>query len=333
MTVKGRIFSGMQPSGNFHLGNYLGALENWVKLQDQYECFFCVVDWHALTSTFENTEALPQRTYEMALNWLSAGLDPEKNTIFIQSQVKEHAELHLLLSMMTPLSWLERVPTYKDKLAQLGSQGKDINTYGFLGYPELMTADIALYKADTVPVGIDQLPHLELTREIVRRFNNHYGREVFVEPKEMLSQASLLPGLDGRKMSKSYGNEIPFAASEKEIREKVRQMVTDPQRVRRTDVGNPDVCPVFTFHKVFSPAVVVTEIDQECRKAGIGCVDCKKRLADHMAGALAPIHERRVVLEQQPERVYEILAAGAEKARKVANETMRSVREVMHLPN
>ena len=331
--VKGRIFSGMQPSGNFHLGNYLGALSNWVKLQHEYECFFCIVDWHALTSSFEDPSRLPDYTHNMALDWLSAGLDPAKNRIFIQSHVKEHAELHLLLSMMTPLSWLERVPTYKDKLQQLGDQGKDINTYGFLGYPELMTADIALYKADTVPVGIDQLPHLELTREIVRRFNNLYGREVFVEPKEMLSQASLLPGLDGRKMSKSYGNEIPFAASEKEIREKVRQMVTDPQRVRRTDVGNPDVCPVFTFHKVFSPAVVVTEIDQECRKAGIGCVDCKKRLADHMAGALAPIHERRVVLEQQPERVYEILAAGAEKARKVANETMRSVREVMHLPN
>ena len=209
---KGRIFSGMQPSGKFHLGNYLGALENWVNLQDEYECFFSIVDWHALTSSFEDTSKLPEHIHNMALDWLSAGLDPEKNVIFIQSDVKEHAELHLLLSMMTPLSWLERVPTYKDKIQQLGDQGKDINTYGFLGYPELMTADIILYKADTVPVGEDQIPHLELSREIVRRFNNLY-KPVFVEPQAKLSKASLLPGVDGRKMSKSYGNEIPFAAS------------------------------------------------------------------------------------------------------------------------
>ena len=205
---KGRIFSGMQPSGNFHLGNYLGALSNWVKLQHEYDCYFCIVDWHALTSSFEDPSKLPDYIYNMALDWLSAGLDPVKNKIFIQSQVKEHAELHLLLSMMTPLSWLERVPTYKDKLQQLGDQGKDINTYGFLGYPVLMTADIILYCADTVPVGEDQLPHLELAREMVRRFNFIYKQDVFPEPKGYIGVAPVVPGIDGRKMSKSYGNEI-----------------------------------------------------------------------------------------------------------------------------
>ena len=216
---KGRIFSAMQPSGKFHLGNYMGALENWVKLQDEYDCIFAIADLHALTSAYADTSKLPGYIHDMMLDWLSAGLDPEKNIIFVQSQVKEHAELHLLLSMMTPLSWLERVPTYKDKLQNLGEQGKDINTYGFLGYPELMTADIVLYKAGWVPVGEDQNPHLELAREIVRRFNLMYGKEVFVEPQGLMSRAAVLPGIDGRKMSKSYGNTIPFAASPDELRE------------------------------------------------------------------------------------------------------------------
>ena len=326
---KGRIFRGMQPSGKFHLGNYMGALSNWVKLQHEYECLFAIVDWHALTSSFEDTSKMPERIQDMAIDWLSAGLDPEKNIIFVQSQVKQHAELHLLLSMMTPLSWLERVPTYKDKLQQLGDQGKDINTYGFLGYPELMTADIILYKADTVPVGEDQLPHLELTREIVRRFNYLY-KPVFPEPKAALSYASLLPGIDGRKMSKSYGNEIPFAASPDEIREKIRQMITDPQRVKKSDPGRPEVCTVFTFHKNFNPTEVA-ETEQACRNAGIGCVQCKKKLAETMVNLLADIHVRRMQLEKNPGHVLEVLHYGAERARKIADATMEEVRQAMHM--
>lgn len=327
--TKGRIFSGMQPSGKFHLGNYLGALANWVKLQNDYECFFSIVDWHALTSNFEDTSKLPENIHNMALDWLSAGLDPEKNVIFVQSKVKEHAELHLLLSMMTPLSWLERVPTYKDKISQLGLQGKDINTYGFLGYPELMTADIILYKADTVPVGEDQLPHLELSREIVRRFNNMY-KPVFPEPKAYLGKAAILPGIDGRKMSKSYGNEIPYAASPDELRARVRLMVTDPKRVKRTDPGDPNVCTVYAFHKIFN-ADNLSELSSNCCSANIGCVDCKKCLAEKMVESLADIHARRSELEANPTRVKEILAFGAERARKVAAATMEEVREVMNL--
>jgi len=327
--TKGRIFSGMQPSGKFHLGNYMGALDNWVKLQYEYECFFSIVDWHALTSSFEDTSKIPERIHEMALDWLSAGLDPERNVIFVQSHVKEHAELHLLLSMMTPLSWLERVPTYKDKLQQLGIQGKDINTYGFLGYPELMTADIILYKADIIPVGEDQLPHLELSREIVRRFNNLY-KPIFPEPKPSLSNSAILPGIDGRKMSKSYGNEIPFAASPDELRARVRLMVTDPKRVKRTDFGNPDVCTVYTFHKNFN-AEQSSEIAQACRQAAIGCVDCKKHLAEKMVDNLADMHVRRQALEANPGRVKEILVYGGERARKVAAKTMEEVRQAMNL--
>lgn len=332
MTTRSRIFSGMQPSGKFHLGNYLGALENWIRLQQEHECFFSIVDWHALTSSYENTQLLPERIFDMAVDWLSAGLDPEKNVIFVQSHVKEHAELHLLLSMMTPLSWLERVPTYKDKIQQLGQQGKDINTYGFLGYPELMTADIILYKADLVPVGEDQLPHLELTREIVRRFNYLYSpdKPIFPEPKEKLSKAPTLPGIDGRKMSKSYGNDISFSASPDEVREKVRQMVTDPGRVKKTDKGNPDICTVFAFHKIFSQNEV-TEIEANCRNAEIGCVACKKKLAEKLVELLSGVHEKRLVYEKHPEKVKEILVYGAERARCVASATMEEVRQAMHL--
>jgi len=326
---KGRIFSGMQPSGKFHLGNYLGALENWVKLQYDFECFFCIVDWHALTSSYEDTTKLPEYIHDMALDWLSAGLDPEHNVIFVQSQVKEHAELHLLLSMMTPLSWLERVPAYKDKIQQLGAMGKEINTYGFLGYPELMTADIILYKANTVPVGEDQIPHLELAREIVRRFNSLY-KPIFPEPQARLSKSPLLPGIDGRKMSKSYGNEISFSAGPEELRARVRLMVTDPQRVKKTDPGNPDVCTVFAFHKMLNAENVDT-ISNECRSAGVGCVECKKRLAEKMVNSLAEVHARRQLLEANPSRVKEILAYGAERARKVAANTMDEVRAAMNL--
>ncbi|MBP2644738.1 MAG: Tryptophan-tRNA ligase, bacterial-type [Firmicutes bacterium] len=326
---KGRIFSGMQPSGKFHLGNFLGALDSWVRLQNDYDCFFSIVDWHALTSSYEEPSKISSNIYEMALDWLSAGLDPEKNVIFVQSAVKEHAELHLLLSMITPLSWLERVPTYKDKLQQLGAMGKEINTYGFLGYPELMTADILLYKADTVPVGEDQIPHLELSREITRRFNNLY-RPVFPEPQAMLSEAAVLPGIDGRKMSKSYGNEIPYAAHPDELSARVRLMVTDPQRIRKTDVGNPDVCTVYTFHKLFNKEET-DDISSNCRIAGIGCVDCKKKLAAKMVESLAGIYERRLALEANPARVKEILARGAERARVVATATMEEVRSAMKL--
>lgn len=321
---KQRILSGMQPSGKFHLGNYMGALENWIRLQDEYECFFSIVDLHALTSMYEDTSRLKEFTHDMALDWLSAGLDPEKNVIFIQSEVPQHAELHLLLSMMTPLSWLERVPTYKDKLQNLGEMGKEINTYGFLGYPVLMTADILLYKGEVVPVGEDQIPHVELTREIVRRFNNFYG-EIFPEPQVRLSKAPTLPGTDGRKMSKSYNNTLPFAATKDELWGRLRGMVTDPQRVRRTDPGNPDVCPVFSLHKLFN-VEGLPEIDHGCRTAGIGCIDCKKKLLEKMSAILTPIHEKRVELEAKPEYVREILSYGAERARKVAQQTMDEVK-------
>lgn len=325
-----RIFSGMQPSGKFHLGNYLGALDNWTKLQHEYQCFFSIVDWHALTSSYEDTSNIQENIREMAIDWLSAGLDPEKNVVFIQSHVKEHAELHLLLSMITPLSWLERVPTYKDKLQQLGLAGKEINTYGFLGYPELMTADILLYKAEVVPVGEDQIPHLELSREIARRFNNIY-QPIFPEPQVGLSKAPTLPGIDGRKMSKSYGNEISFSASPDEVRGRVRLMVTDPQRVKKTDCGNPDVCTVFAFHKLFSPADAVCSIDSDCRTAKIGCVACKQKLAEQLVAYLTPVYERRRELEAKPELITEILAYGAERARKVASKTMLEVNQAMRL--
>ncbi|MGL5513902.1 MAG: tryptophan--tRNA ligase, partial [Sporomusa sp.] len=311
--------------GKFHMGNYQ-VLNNWIKLQDEYQCVYSIVDWHALTSSYEDTSKIPERIEGIALDWLSAGLDAEKNIIFVQSHVKEHAELHLLLSMMTPLSWLERVPTYKDKLQQLGDMGKEINTYGFLGYPELQTADIILYKADAVPVAEDQLPHLELAREIVRRFANLY-QPVFPEPQPILSP--LLPGIDGRKMSKSYGNEIPYAAEPDELNARVRMMLTDPQRVKKTDAGNPDICTVYTFHKIFTEEHA--DIAGHCRSAGIGCVDCKKRLAGKMTTTLADVHERRRKLAGNPAKIKELLAFGAERARKIAAATMEEVRAVMHL--
>ena len=328
--VKGRIFSGMQPSGRFHLGNYMGALDNWIKLQHEYECFFSIVDLHSLTSGYDNTSLLQENIMEMAIDWLSAGLDPEKNVIFIQSHVKEHSELFLLLSMMTPLSWLERVPTYKDKILQLGQQGKDINTYGFLGYPVLMAADIILYKANRVPVGEDQAAHLELTREIVRRFNYLYKKEVFPEPQAVYSKAKVLPGLDGRKMSKSYGNTIPFGAAPEEVKDRVRQMLTDPNRVRKTDKGNPDICTVYTFQKVFNEENSV-EIGAKCRAAEIGCVQCKNCLAEKMNAMLSEIHVKREELSAKPQYVREVLAYGAERARKVAAANMEEIRMAMNV--
>ena len=326
---KGRIFSAMQPSGKFHLGNYMGALENWVKLQNDYECFFAIADLHALTSAYADTSQIPENIYNMALDWFSAGLDPEKNVIFIQSHVKEHAELHLLLSMMTPLSWLERVPTYKDKLQKLGDQGKDINTYGFLGYPELMTADIILYKAGWVPVGEDQNPHLELAREITRRFNLMY-KPVFVEPQGLMSRAAVLPGIDGRKMSKSYGNTIPFASSPDELRERVRMIVTDPQRIKKDDPGHPEVCVAYKFHQLFNKEEL-PQLEKDCRGGCIGCVACKKNLAEKMVTIMADMHVRRQEYEGKRSLIRDILDDGAKKAQVIASETMAEVKDAMHL--
>lgn len=272
-----RILSGMRPTGRLHMGNMMGALTNWVKLQDEYECFFTVVDWHALTTGYENTSEIKENIRQMAIDWISVGLNPEKCTMFVQSQVKQHAELHLLLSMITPLSWLERCPTYKDQLKQLSQ--REINTYGFLGYPVLMASDILVYKADKVPVGEDQEPHIELTREIVRRFNYLYG-QVFPEPESLHTEIKVLPGIDGRKMSKSYGNLIEISATPKVIEEKVKQMITDPQRIRKTDPGHPDVCNVFTFYGAFDDEkTILNEVKENCQKGSIGCVECKKNLA------------------------------------------------------
>lgn len=324
---KGRIFSGMRPTGRLHLGNLLGALESWVKLQDDYECHYAIVDWHALTTGYEDTSELPENIREMALDWLSAGLDPEKSVIFVQSHVKEHAELHLLLSMVTPLSWLMRNPTYKEQLRQI--QGREIHTYGFLGYPVLQAADILAYKADTVPVGEDQLPHLELSREIARRFNFLYG-PVFPEPQAKLNRVTLLPGTDGRKMSKSYGNVISMSASPQEVERIVANMVTDPGRARRKDPGNPQICAVYAYQRIFAEKRSA-EIDSACRTAGIGCVDCKRELAQAINAYLEPIRERRAALVNSPDRIKEILQDGAERARKVARATVAEARQAMRL--
>ena len=327
---KGRIFSGMQPSGRFHLGNYMGALENWVRLQNEYECFFSIVDLHALTSSYADTSKLQDNIREMAIDWLAAGLDPEKNVIFCQSHVKEHAELALLLGMMTPLGWLERVPTYKDKLQDLEGSGKDLHTYGFLGYPVLMAADIMLYKATCVPVGQDQSAHLELTREIVRRFNYLYNKEVFPEPQAVYSKAKVLPGIDGRKMSKSYGNTIPFGASPEEMWNSIRMMTTDPGRIRKTDKGNPEVCIVDKFQKVFNEEEYESIVAQ-CKAGEIGCVQCKKCLNAKMNDMLKEIHERRVELAQKPEYMREVLAYGAERAQKEAAKNMAEIKAAMNV--
>ena len=279
--TKQTILSGMRPTGRLQLGNLLGALDNWVKLQHDYRCFFSVVDWHALTTGYEDTADLRENTYQMVIDWLSAGLDPEKNVIFRQSDVKEHAELHLLFSMFTPLSWLERVPTYKDQIEQL--REKNLATYGFLGYPLLQSADILVYRADVVPVGEDQAPHIEMTREVARRFNFLFNKPIFPEPATMLNVVKLLPGIDGRKMSKSYGNTIEMSEHPDEVRRKVSQMITDPGRMRKTDPGNPDICTAFTFHGVFSGAELAN-VEAVCRGGEIGCVQCKKQLGDKQIG-------------------------------------------------
>jgi len=318
----------MRPTGKLHLGNLVGALQNWVKLQDQYESFHFVADWHMLTTDYADPSEVRANTWEIIADWLAAGLDPSKATFFVQSRLPEHAELHLLFSMITPLSWLERVPTYKEQLENITD--RDIHTYGFLGYPLLQAADILMYKADAVPVGEDQVPHVELTREVARRFNQFYG-PVFPEPQALLTPSPRLPGTDGRKMSKSYGNAIFLTDPPDVVSKKLATMVTDPARKRRNDPGNPDVCPVFDLHKIFSTQDTIERVNRECRTAEIGCVDCKKLMAGHLNETLAPIQQRRKPYEEHPQRVWDILEEGTSKARKVAQATMTEVRAAVKL--
>jgi tryptophanyl-tRNA synthetase len=323
-----RILSGMRPTGALHLGNYMGALDNWVALQDRYECFFSIVDWHSLTTDYADPSAIRENVIEVATDWLASGLDPARSTLFIQSLVPQHAELHLLLSMIVPVPWLERVPTYKEQ--QQNIEGKDLSTYGFLGYPLLQTADIIIYKADAVPVGEDQAPHIEVAREIVRRFNNLYG-EVFPEPQTLLTEARRIPGTDGRKMSKSYGNAIYLKDEPETVRQKLKPMLTDPARKRRTDPGDPDICPVFDLHKAFSPAETREWAAAGCRTAGIGCLDCKAKLAEHLLERLAGVHARRPEFAKRPDTVWDVLIEGSKKAREVAEATMEDVRGAMKI--
>ena len=325
------VLSGLRPTGRVHLGNYFGAVKNWVDLQNsgQYRCFFFVADLHALTTDYADTATLASYTREAVLDWLSVGLDPERATVFLQSRIPQHAELALYFSMITPLGWLERVPTYKDQMEALRS--RDLATHGFLGYPVLMTADIAVYRSNFVPVGEDQASHLEICREIVRRFNGLYG-DVFPEPKALFTPTPKVNGIDGRKMSKSYNNTIAVAEPAEGVREKVMAMVTDPARVRRQDPGNPDNCNLFPFHVLFSPPDEVAVVDVECRTAARGCVDCKKHLIANMNPALEPIRQNRASLMARPgDVVRDVLHVGDERARIVAEETMERVREAVKL--
>lgn len=391
-----KVLSGMRPTGRLHLGHYHGVLANWIKLQHEFPCLFFVADWHALTTAYDEPGTITQNSYDMVIDWLAAGVDPTQATIFIQSKVPEHAELHLLLSMMTPLGWLERVPTYKDQQEKLTH--KDLTTYGFLGYPLLQAADILIYRANRVPVGEDQVPHIEFTREIARRFNHLYGREpdfegkareamkqlgnkraklyeelrtryqeqgeeealneahvllneaqslsfgdrerlfgwlegtrkmILVEPDALLTEASRMPGLDGQKMSKSYGNTIALREDAESITKKIRTMQTDPQRVRRTDSGDPDKCPVWQLHQIYSDNTVKQWVQTGCRSAGIGCIECKQPVIDAVLKEQEPMRERAKMYEEDPQLVKNIIADGCEKARKLAQETMRDVREAI----
>ena len=323
-----RVLSGLRPTGKVHLGHLVGALENWLELQKKYECYFFVADWHALTTHYADTSELQKNIFDSVIDYLAVGLDPSKAVLFQQSRVPEHAELHLLLSLITPLGWLERVPTYKEQRENI--QDKDLGTYGFLGYPVLQSADILMYKADYVPVGEDQVAHIELTREICRRFNNFYG-DVFPEPQPLLTPTPRLPGTDGRKMSKSYGNAIYLSDPEPVVREKVSNMMTDPARKRRADPGNPDICPVFAYHKLCSPAATIEMVNVECRRAGIGCVEDKKLMADNLVQMLAPYREKRVPYEKNPQQVWDVLEDGSQRARATAGRTMETVRSAMNL--
>lgn len=327
--MKKRVYSAMRPTGELHIGHYFGAIENWVKLQDEYECFFAVADWHALTTTYENPENIKEMRKQMILNWLSVGLNPEKCTIFIQSHNLYTSELYLLLGMLTPVSWLERCPTYKEMIQALS--GKEISNYGFLGYPVLMTADIIMYLTNFVPVGIDQIPHIELAREIVRRFSNLYGENIFIEPEAILTKVPKLSGLDGRKMSKSYNNSIMLSEDFSIVEKKLRTMVTDTNRVRKTDAGNPEICPVFEYHKVFSTDEERNNITNGCCNALIGCIDCKKILIKHMEEFLTPIHEKRACFEKEINDIDEFIAPFQEKANNLAASVMERVRKVVKI--
>ena len=326
--VDKRVLSGMQASGLMHLGNYHGALDNWVRLQGEYECFFFIADWHALTTLYNEPGRIRENTLAFGLDLLAGGLDPERCTIFLQSDLLQHAELALLLGMITPVPWLERVPSYKDKKAVLSE--RDLSSFGFLGYPVLQAADIAIYKADFVPVGEDQLPHLELTREIVRRFNHLYG-DTLVEPKALLTETKVLPGLDGRKMSKSYGNAVFLGDDDETARKKFMGAVTDPQRQRRNDPGRPEVCNIFAYHRLYTSPGRLSEIDGACREGSIGCVDCKKELTANFFEAFAQVRERRRELQDRPAYVREVLDAGADRARAECEQTMAAVREAMKM--
>lgn len=318
----------MRPTGPLHLGNLHGALKNWIEMQDQYDCFFFIADWHALTSDYEDTGSISDYIRDIMIDWLSVGISPERNTIFVQSHIAEHAELFLILSMITPVPWLERNPTYKDQIAELSS--KDLSTFGFLGYPVLQAADIIMYKADGVPVGTDQIPHVEITREIVRRFNHLYGK-VFPEPEVILARTPKILGIDRRKMSKSYNNAIYLSDSPDDITAKVAMMITDPQRARRGDPGDPDVCNVFEFHKIYTDIKIVERIDNECRRAKTGCVECKEIMTQNLIKALEPIREKREHYKSRPELVDSIITSGSSKARKVARLTMQEVRAAIKM--
>jgi tryptophanyl-tRNA synthetase len=328
MTKKGRVFSGIRPTGHAHLGNYLGAFKNYVALQDDYDCVYCIVDIHALT-TVEDTLNLKQNTYDLALDMLAAGIRPDETILFVQSHVPQVMELHTILSMVTPLGKLTDLPTFKEKVRQ---NPNNIN-YGLVGYPVLQAADIVLYKTDLVPVGVDQAPHIEFAREIVRSFNYRYNTKALIEPQMKSAEVPKVLGIDGKeKMSKSLDNQIEIAATPEETRQRVMMMVTDPQRMKRTDPGNPDVCNVFTLHKVFTPKEDVEMINVECRRAGIGCVDCKKRFAENLNKALEPFRAKRAELASKPDLVLAILEDGASRARVIAEQTMREVREAVQLP-
>ncbi|MFA5779588.1 MAG: tryptophan--tRNA ligase [Elusimicrobiota bacterium] len=326
--MKQRVLSGMRPSGRLHLGHLHGALSNWVELQEKYECFYFVADWHALTTEYENTKNIKNDSVDMVIDWLSVGLDPEKSTIFVQSQLPEHSELHLFLSMITPLSWLERCPTYKEQLKEI--KLRDLHTYGFLGYPVLQAADILIYKADKVPVGEDQLPHLELTREIARRFNSFYG-EILTEPQALLTKTPKIPGNDGRKMSKSYNNCIYLSDEPSVISKKISSYITDPARIHPTDLGHPEICPIFALHKIYSDNPKETE--ELCKKGKIGCVECKKNLTEKIIKSLEPIQKKQKEFKKHPAEIHKILKTGSEKARAIAGKTINEIRDALKLWN
>ncbi|HUV15993.1 MAG TPA: tryptophan--tRNA ligase [Pelolinea sp.] len=327
MASKGRVFSGARPTGHQHLGNYLGAIKNYVALQEDYDCIYCIVDLHALT-TLETTQNLRENTYEMALDWLAAGIDPQKTILFIQSNVPEVTELHTILSMVTPMGKLTDLPTFKEKVRE---NPNNIN-YGLVGYPVLMSADILLYKANAVPVGVDQAPHIEFAREVVRSFNHRYSTNVLVEPEMKVTEVPKVLGIDGvNKMSKSLNNHIEIAATPEETLERVMKMVTDPARKRRSDPGNPDVCNVFTLHKVFSSPEYVDMVNVECRRAGIGCVEDKQAFAKSLNEALTPFRERRAKLNRDPDYVFDVLRDGGKRARVIAQQTMTEVRDAIGL--